>query len=542
MGSRRGLLRKLRVTRRLKVGRSGGTCTMLRESVRDYLRTVIIAVVGHRSADDTRSSRVFSKRSSQESMEEEGERRGTEGHDRRSADGQPSPREPATTTFCFDPLAVTVALASFLGVIPVGRGLAAPGTWCEVRTIASATVGILSLTTLIVVFGQELLEGPSMQEYTTIQRLAELMYICVNVFIVALLMAHLWRRGARLLSLVFEAGCGVSCGAGWWGQAAALLVPPLIQATFYGRWYVIELHRSNIPLTVQAVFVAAFSWAQVLAAVPFLFHLLVSSRVTARFAALDHALGHALPTPHSHDVLAFEHALLMPDGRVTSQNHPQRWFTTVHPGYQPMAKGLLHNSTTDDKPIYTTRLNQECAGDSGGNRQRGSMGARKRDDVLLQFASEHQRLRDVYSQLSDVLGPAVLFSHLFFVYTIIMAVFTLVFNFEMMVASDVMLLVGIAFSCLTTPAALFLSGAAADRLTHQASAHLPRLVLLCSHGWSHAGNPQEVGVVLAATSRPVQFSVCGLYTLGRANLPAIVQAVTSYLVILLQFYFSELYK
>ncbi|XP_045615359.1 uncharacterized protein Gr43a [Procambarus clarkii] len=460
----------------------------------------------------------------------------------------------STTTISPDPLSFAIVLASFIGLVPRARGLGPAGSWRDARTLASATLPVVAEVTLITVYCQEILGSPTVLGYTTVQRLAEVLYFLIAFSCPCVIVALLWHGSSSLLSLIWELReSGRGTEGREWGGFCMMVLPAVINSSFCGLWYIREFCRFNTAASLQVMFTVAFAWTQVITVLPLLLQLLLTCRLTARLEALTCNLSHTLTTLSQSTSIHLP--LYHPRGTQITSNHIFHSYST--PGrllpssysYSPNFSPLPEPQHSHTHLLTASKIRdiQDTAKKSPetipGVEKRGDSGACH----LQEFANEHQHLREVFNRLCDVLGPTILLSHVLLVYTVIMGIFTFVFSFKHLLNNDLALLVGIVLSCLVTPAALYLSGARADRLTDQASAHLPLLVRFHHLRQDHRSFSQEAcrgeaGVVGASTGRPWVFTVCGLYTVNRGNLPAIVQAVTSYLVILLQFYFSELYK
>ncbi|XP_042871985.1 uncharacterized protein LOC122253188, partial [Penaeus japonicus] len=96
-------------------------------------------------------------------------------------------------------LSGSLLASTLLGLMPTGRGLGSPGTWWSPVTLASATVVVFALVTLVAVVVNHVACNSTMQSYTDVQLLAESVYIVVIICVPAGIALSTWRSSFRIL-------------------------------------------------------------------------------------------------------------------------------------------------------------------------------------------------------------------------------------------------------------------------------------------------------------------------------------------------------
>lgn len=170
------------------------------------------------------------------------------------------------------------------------------------------------------------------------------------------------------------------------------------------------------------MFLMAFAWFQVTAAVPLVIHLLLTCRLTACFTILNTLLSNTIKRCH--------HTHSSPHNTCTSSRKTQ---TLQHDTHTTLSSCHVHTHHTPHSTLDVCDCDCNCnCGCEMKHCDECLLSSCCVSEAVRKFAKHHQVLRDVYGRLSQVLGPTIVFSHVFFVYTAIMTVFTLVFSFEVL--------------------------------------------------------------------------------------------------------------
>lgn len=164
-----------------------------------------------------------------------------------------------------------------------------------------------------------------------------------------------------------------------------------------------ELYTCNVYPLLQVVFTASFAWVQLTVATPLLLQLLLTVSLAQHFASLSR---------HLESIVAHCRAQVAPLRQESSVSSPCNCSTSLHKIFISTSGDLELGSG-----VSRDQLRQRWATPTP------SLAA------LRELAKNHHRLAALCGQLSEALGPLLALSHLYLVYTIIMAIFTLVFDF-----------------------------------------------------------------------------------------------------------------